>query len=128
MKLVRRTLRRSNSKRAPTVITERINQNQVGEKVTLRRSATWMTIVDERILEHIDQEGWASPELIANGESVDVSAGFVEERLQFLEYAGMVYRFARDMWELTSTGQRYLDGDLDARHQPTPTVDRVLRG
>jgi len=32
------------------------------------------------------------------------------------------------VYELTGAGERYLTGDLDAAHQPTPTVGRVLRG
>jgi hypothetical protein len=45
-----------------------------------------------------------------------------------LRYAGLVDQTGLDSYELTEDGQRYLNGDLDAAHQPTPTVDRVLRG
>lgn len=85
-----------------------------------------MTIVDERALEYLDDEGWGAPALIAAECCQYVGAGWVEERLLFLEYAGLVVRIHDDSFELTTAGRRYLDGELDAGLQPVPTVGRVL--
>lgn len=87
-----------------------------------------MTQQDDRILEFLAAEGWATPRLVAREASIHVSAGVVEERLHFLGYAGFVDRIHGDTYEITRWGHRYLDGDIDAAHQPRPTVDRVLRG
>lgn len=93
-----------------------------------RENAQWMKQVDDRILEHLETEGWATPELIAKKPSIDISEGHVRERVLFLWYAGFVDQIWEDAYEITAAGQEYLRGELDARHQPTPTVDRVLRG
>ncbi len=83
---------------------------------------------DDRILEYLRSEGMSSPELIEREASIDISAGHIEERLLMLWYAGFVAQLWSDTYEITSEGRRYLRGELDAEHQPTPTVDRVLRG
>ncbi|WP_262175003.1 hypothetical protein [Haloarcula laminariae] len=83
---------------------------------------------DDRILEYLDGEHWSTPSLIATDAFEQVSKGHVEERLLFLQHAELVAALHGDMYEITSEGRRYLDGELDASHQPTPTVERVLKG
>ena len=83
---------------------------------------------DDRILEYLDREGWATPAMVARESSIDISEGHVEERLKMLRYAGLVDLVWSDAYEITMDGMRYLEGELDVSHQPTPTVDRVLRG
>lgn len=82
---------------------------------------------DDRILEFLESEGMASPELIASEAFKKVSADHVEERLSMLQFAGLVFLVGACSYELTGAGHRYLSGKLDADHQPTPTVDRVLK-
>lgn len=82
---------------------------------------------DDRILEYLDREGWATPSLIAEESSIDISEGHVEERLKMLWYAVLVVPMFNEMYEITTEGRLYLKGELDASNQPTPTVDRVLR-
>lgn len=93
-----------------------------------RQSAYWMQREDDRILEFLDSEGMASPDLVAREVFKSISPGHVEERLKMLQYAGLVFCVGLESYELTYAGQQYLRGNLDATHQPTPTVDRVLRG
>lgn len=83
---------------------------------------------DERILEFLEAYGLSSAGLIADEIFKKVSAGHVRERLEFLRYAGLVALTGIESYELTEAGKRYLDGELNASNQPTPTVDRVLRG
>jgi len=83
---------------------------------------------DDRILEFLYEEDWATSSIIASEAFRKVSPGHVEERLMFLWYAGFVWPFHGEMYELTTEGRLYLRGEIDARHQPTPTVDKVLRG
>lgn len=92
-----------------------------------RKSATWMKKEDDRILEYLDTEEWATPNLIAREQFKKVSSGHVEERLRMLWYAELVTPIWSDAYELTSLGALYLRGELDVEHQPTPTVERVLR-
>jgi hypothetical protein len=43
-----------------------------------------------------------------------------------LRYAGLIAQVTRQFWELTTQGIHYLHGDLDVRHQPYPTRERVF--
>ncbi len=86
-----------------------------------------MTQIDDRILEYLAEEEWATPALVVREARLDVSAGFVRDRCRMLAFAGLVYEFHSDSFELTTWGRRYLDGKLDAQYQPTPTLDRVRK-
>ena len=94
----------------------------------MRYSAYWMEQVDERILEYLDSEGWGTPGIMAREREFSASEGRIRERLQFLQYAGMVAPIHGDVYELATDGQLYLDEEIDARYRPWPTVKRVLRG
>ena len=83
---------------------------------------------DERILEWLDDEGLSTARLISEEAFKRVSPGHVTERLELLKHAGLVAQTGLASYELTEAGRRYLAGDLDAAHQPTPNVRRVLRG
>lgn len=93
-----------------------------------RHCAEWMKREDERILEFLKENGLSSARLISNEVFEKVSTGHVAERLGMLRYAGLVSKTGLTSYELTEEGQRYLDGELDAQNQPTPTVERVLQG
>lgn len=90
----------------------------------MRKNARWMKKEDDRILEHLADERWSTPREIAR--DLDISDGHVHERLRMLWYAGLVHRIWPGAFELTQWGAMYLDGKLDASHQPTPTKDRAL--
>ena len=92
-----------------------------------RQSARWMKREDDRILEFLREEDLASHRLISREVFESVSPSHVAERLAMLEYAELVSCEGWESYELTSEEQMYLNGELDARHQPKPTVDRVLR-
>lgn len=93
-----------------------------------RQSADWMKREDERILEYLRENGRARPGLIASEVFEAIRPVHVGERLAYLRHAGLVDTSGLHSYELTEAGLRYLDGDLNAAHQPRPTVDRVLRG
>ncbi|MDG5778942.1 hypothetical protein VB773_01385 [Haloarculaceae archaeon H-GB2-1] len=86
-----------------------------------------MKQLDERILEHLYSEGWASPSIMAKTTEFTASEGHIRERCQMLRYVEFVDTITSDMYELTTDGVLYLHGKVDARHRPKPTVDRVLR-
>lgn len=85
-----------------------------------------MEQVDERILEHLADSGWSTPGIMERERGFDLSAGRIRERCERLVYAGFVAPLHGEMYEITQWGSLYLDGELDAEHQPTPTVDRAL--
>jgi len=86
-----------------------------------------MEQIDERILEFLYDDGWASPSILAREAGIEASKGRVSDRCHRLEYAGFVASVHGDMYEITRWGQLYLEGEVDAEHQPTPTVERALR-
>jgi len=86
-----------------------------------------MQQLDDRILEHLDEEGWSSPRVMATEPDLDASKGRIRERCEFLVYAGFAAPLTDTMYEITRWGQLYLEGEVDAEHQPRPTVERALR-
>lgn len=95
---------------------------------TMRQSAFWMKQLDERILEYINEHGWATPSMMARHSRFTASSGHISERCQMLHYIGFIEPIYSDSYELTTDGKQYLDGQIDARYRAWPTVDRVLRG
>ena len=86
----------------------------------MRRSAEWMSQLDERIIEHLDDEGWASASTMHRSFCFSASEARIRERCRELSDAGLIapiYRRAT-MYELTAVGMLYLDGDLDAGTLP----------
>jgi len=82
----------------------------------MRKSAEWMHQLDERIIEHLDETGWASPSTMSRGFRFTASEDRILERCGELSDSGLIapiYEGA-DMFELTTLGYLYLSGDLDA--------------
>ena len=91
--------------------------------MTERKSAEWMCPLDERILEYIESEGWATPSLIHRETAMLASCRRAFERLKILEETGLVVRPYEGgiVFELAGEGQRYLCGELDAaKHLQRP--------
>lgn len=86
----------------------------------MRQSAGWMHQLDERIIEHLDVEGWATAETMHREFCFSASEDRIEERCRALQDAGLVAPIFRgcEMFELTTVGQLYLDGELDAELLP----------
>lgn len=91
-----------------------------------------MLPVDERILEYLTEEPWATAGEMANLDVFDVPEGTIQERckvladIDFLAPAVDESSSDPDMWEITGWGELYLEGEIDARYrQPTK---RALRG
>jgi len=96
--------------------------------MSLRQSAFWMKQLDERILEYIDEEGWATPQMMARESHFTASRGHIHERCQMLHYIGFIEPIYGDAFDLTTDGAQFLDGEIDARYRPHPAIERVLRG
>lgn len=88
-----------------------------------------MQQLDDRILEYVDEEGWATPGIMASRHDFrDFSRARIRERCRALCYADLLAPIAGDMVELTTWGQLYLDGELDAGHQPRPPAWVLQKG
>lgn len=91
-----------------------------------------MLPVDERILEYLTEEPWATAGEMANLGVFAVPEATIQERckvladIDFLAPAVDESNSDPDMWEITGWGELYLEGEIDARYrQPTK---RALRG
>ncbi|WP_199710169.1 winged helix-turn-helix domain-containing protein [Halosegnis longus] len=87
-----------------------------------RTPAEWMCTLDERIIEYVAEDSLASPRLMASAMQFNATRRRIRERCQMLTDAGLIAPISDDaqMYEVTREGQRYLEGDLDAEHQPRP--------
>ncbi|WP_236035426.1 hypothetical protein [Haloarcula rubra] len=85
-----------------------------------------MNQVDERIMEWIRENGFASPGILARERGFSVSSGHIRDRCKWLQYAGLVAPIGGDLYDLTTEGILYLKGELDARHCPRPTPSKVF--
>jgi len=83
------------------------------------------TVLDERIVEYVAEDSLASPRLMASAIQFDASQQRIQERCRMLADAGLIAPISDDfeMYEVTSEGQRYLVGELDAEHQPRPRAE-----
>jgi len=73
-----------------------------------------MLLVDERILELIEDEGWSSPDLLADRLPMRITERQVAERCLVLAHAELTTPIYDETYELTGQGQRYLKGVYDA--------------
>ena len=93
-----------------------------------RKSAFWMKQLDERILETLNREGWATPRMIARESRISCSKGHIRERCEKLQHIDFIAPIHGEMYELTNDGILYLEGEIDANNRPWPPGDRMLRG
>jgi len=80
-----------------------------------------MVTLDDRILEHLNEEPWSSPRVMNSLSDFRASQARLAERCRMLTYAGLVAPISDDMYEITTWGMLYLDGEIDAAHQPRPS-------
>ena len=58
--------------------------------MTPRKPASWMIQVDERIMEWIRENGFASPGILSRERGFDISSGYIRDRCKWLQYAGLL--------------------------------------
>lgn len=81
----------------------------------MRYSAQWMTIADERILEHLSQGETDTPKGMAESGNVRFSRQYIGERCRKLADYGMVQHLGNGVYRITEDGEHYIVGELDAR-------------
>ena len=80
----------------------------------MRYSADWMTIADERILEHLHEEETDTPKKMAASGRVRFSRQYIGERCRKLASYGLLNHLGNGVYQITETGEAYLEGEIDA--------------
>lgn len=81
----------------------------------MRQSAKWMVLADDRILEFLREEGPHAPSRIAADERIPWGRQHVGNRCRELEHRGLTRNIGNGVYTITEDGERYLDGELDAK-------------
>lgn len=77
-----------------------------------RRSGTWMTIWDDRILEYLRDCGPASVGELESAETVRISNAHVSRRCKKLSEHGLLQPVGNGVYQITERGNRYLKGEI----------------
>lgn len=80
----------------------------------MRKSGSWMTIWDDRILEYIKEEESGSPAELEDSGYIRVSKSQISRRLRRLAEYGMLQHLGNGVYIITQRGEDYLSGELDA--------------
>ena len=93
----------------------------------MRQTGIWMRSLDDRILEHLHEEEWASPATMAADLQFNANQAQLIERCRILAHADLIEPFIdstdADTFEITQWGELYLDRSVDAelrRPEPKP--------
>jgi len=81
----------------------------------MRHSGDWMTLVDDRVLEYIQEQGSGSPTKMAN-EEINYSRQYVHQRCKKLVEEGLLNHLGNGIYTITDDGEAYLDGRLDTQN------------
>lgn len=80
----------------------------------MRKSASWMSIWDDRILEYIQEHDGASVGELEDSKYIRVSNAHISRRCKRLADRGMLRPLGNGVYVLTAKGGKYLSGELDA--------------
>nr|WP_080508410.1 Lrp/AsnC family transcriptional regulator [Haloparvum sedimenti] len=82
----------------------------------MRKSAPWMTIWDDRILEIAQEEDSVrAPQLVDSG-YIHISRSQISRRLRKLRDHGLLQDLGNGVYAITELGEEYLAGDLNAEN------------
>jgi predicted transcriptional regulator len=81
-----------------------------------------MCTLDERVMEFVAESILARPRVMASELRFNASEERIRERCEMLADAGLIAPIHQggDYYVITRSGQRYLEGELDVKHQPRP--------
>lgn len=80
----------------------------------MRKSAPWMSIWDDRILEYIQEHDGGSVGEMEDSQYIRVSNAHISRRCKRLAEHGLLRALGNGVYMLTEKGGRYLEGDVDA--------------
>lgn len=80
----------------------------------MRFDADWMSRADDRILEHLSEEGPDTPKRMADSGRVRFSRQHVNQRCKKLVSFGLLLHLGNGVYAISQSGEQYLCGELDA--------------
>jgi len=80
----------------------------------MRKSASWMVLWDDRLLEIARAEGAVSPSTALESEYIHIGKSHISTRLSKLADHGLLNRLPNGVYTITAKGERYLDEELNA--------------
>jgi predicted transcriptional regulator len=81
----------------------------------MRFDADWMSRADDRILEHLSEDGPDTPKSMADSGRVRFSRQYINQRCKKLTSYGLVVHLGNGVYDITQDGEQYLAGELDVR-------------
>ena len=81
----------------------------------MRFDAEWMSRADDRILEHLVEEGPDTPKEMAESDRVRFSRQHINQRCKILVSYRLLVHLGNGVYDITEQGEQYLAGELDAR-------------
>lgn len=82
---------------------------------SMRFDADWMSRADDRILEHLADDGPDTPKQMAESGRVRFSRQHINQRCKTLVSYGLLIHLGNGVYTISATGEQYLSGDLDAQ-------------
>lgn len=79
----------------------------------MRKSGRWMVLVDDRILETLQEEGFMTPSDLAEQEAIRYSAQHVGDRCRKLAKHDLVENIGNGVYRITERGTKYLEGEIN---------------
>lgn len=81
----------------------------------MRFDADWMSRADDRILEHLSEQGPDTPKQMADSGRVRFSRQHINQRCKKLVNYGLLLHLGNGVYDITREGERYLTGELDVQ-------------
>lgn len=81
----------------------------------MRFDADWMSRADDRILEHLSEEGPDTPKKMANSGRVRFTRQHINRRCKKLVTYGLLVHLGNGVYDITRTGEQYLQGEIDVQ-------------
>ena len=82
----------------------------------MRHSGDWMTLVDDRILEYLDENETGAPTEMKKEGPIYYSNAYIGRRCKELVENGLVRHLGNAVYTITEDGQAYLGGYLNTQN------------
>jgi predicted transcriptional regulator len=80
----------------------------------MRRSAEWMVLCDERILEYLSEHESGAPKEMADSGYVRWTRSYISQRAKKLSEEGFLKHLGNGVYIITEQGEAYLEEEYDA--------------
>lgn len=82
----------------------------------MRFDDDWMSRADDRILEHLSEQGPDTPKKMADSGRVRFTRQHINQRCKKLVAYGLVMHLGNGVYDITKAGKQYLGGELDVQN------------